>query len=384
MKKKSIIDCCLIYDEIDMLKFRFSELYDFVDYFVVVESNRSFDGEKKDFNYRTKQIFFQEWSDKIIYLECDLSTYEEYTDMKFQISKIQSIITNQLRNMNLDYEDYILFSEVDELPPKFNPDEFNKILTFEPIAFLQKNFICSTEYVNTEDHLGTFCFTFSQLLRDNNIIENLYFNKNIIYSIHYRIIEGGFHFSKFGDDESIINKTKLVEKKEITLNDINNFKKTLKYWDEVYPFFENYEGPLPKNIRMIQNNFFELIKPKRNLVILNYNQNFVDVSEFSDYNLILNFNFTKSYEYPHKVILPNNLFNFNIYIPEKKFYASPKFELEFGLNEIKNILSKLHCLYQDTFEFCVFDKILRIETSTTFSWLDIKKNQIYDLLKNPS
>ena len=367
-----------------MLRFRFSELYDFVDYFIVVESNRDFEGEKKDFNYETKQIFFQNWSDKIIYLKCDIESHHKNTDIEFQIPKIQSVISNQLKSMNLDYEDYILFSEVDELPPKFNLNDFDKILTFEPIAFLQKNFICSTEYVNNENHLGTFCFTFSQLLRDDKIIENLYFNKNVVYSIHYRIIEGGFHFSKFGDEKSIIKKTKLIEKKEITLEDINNFRKTLRYWDDTHPFFNNYEGTLPQNIMMIQNNFFEPIEPKKNLVILNYNQNFLDVSNFSEYDLVLNFNFTKSYDYPHKVILPNNLTNFNIYIPEKKFYESLKFELEFGLNEIKNILTKLNCLNQDIFEFCIFDEILHKDTSTKLTWFDIKNNRIYDLLKNPS
>ena len=66
--------------------------------------------------------------------------------------------------------------------------------------------------------MGTFCFTFSQLLRDDKIIENLYFNKNVVYSIHYRIIEGGFHFSKFGDEKSIIKKITVIP------SDIDNIK----------------------------------------------------------------------------------------------------------------------------------------------------------------
>jgi hypothetical protein len=367
-----------------MLKFRFTELYDFVDNFIVVETNRDFNGEKKDFNYETKEIFFQNWLDKIIYLKCDLDSYQEDSDIKFQISKIQSVILNQLKSMKLDYEDYILFSEVDELPPKFSINDLDKILSFEPIAFLQKNFVCSTEYVNTENHLGTFCFTFSQFLRENNIIDSLYFNKNIIHSIYYRIVEGGFHFSKFGSVESIIKKTNLIEKKEITSDEVSNFKKNLRYWDDNLPFFKNYEGPLPQNIDIIEKPFFESIEPKRNIIILNFNQNLVDVSKFSEFTNILNFNFTKSYDYPHKIIVTDYLTNFNIFIPEKKFYNSEKFELEFGLNEIKNVLSKLNCLNQDIFEFYIYDEIFHLDEFTELTWLDIKNNRIYDLLKNPS
>lgn len=384
MKKKSIIDCCFIYDEIEMLKFRISELYNFVDHFIVVESNRDFAGGKKDFNFEITKIFFQDWSDKIIYLKCDLESNENDFDIEFQISKIQSIILEHLKGMNLDYEDYILFSEVDELPPVIDLNEFDKILSFEPIAFLQKNFICSTEYVNKENHLGTFCFTFSQLLRDEKIIENLYFNKNIVYSIHYRIVEGGFHFSKFDKDESIIKKIKLIEKKEITQEDINNFKNTLKFWDDNYSYFEDYEGSLPKNIKMIQNDFFKKIEPKKSLIILNYNQNLINASDFVQYDMILNFNFTKSYEYPHNFVVSENLTNFNIYIPNIQFYKSQKFELEFGLNEIKNILRKFNFLNQDTFEFCIYDEILHIDKPLIYSWFDIKNNRIYELLKNPS
>jgi hypothetical protein len=184
--------------------------------------------------------------------------------------------------------------------------------------------------------------------------------------------------------ESIIKKTNLIEKKEITSDEVSNFKKNLRYWDDNLPFFKNYEGPLPQNIDIIEKPFFESIEPKRNIIILNFNQNLVDVSKFSEFTNILNFNFTKSYDYPHKIIVTDYLTNFNIFIPEKKFYNSEKFELEFGLNEIKNVLSKLNCLNQDIFEFYIYDEIFHLDEFTELTWLDIKNNRIYDLLKNPS
>jgi hypothetical protein len=41
-KKVKKIDCILFYDEVDMLLFRLTELDEFVDYFVILESDIDF------------------------------------------------------------------------------------------------------------------------------------------------------------------------------------------------------------------------------------------------------------------------------------------------------------------------------------------------------
>ena len=40
----AIYDCCMFFDEIDLLKIRMDLLNSIVDYFVVIESNKTFRG----------------------------------------------------------------------------------------------------------------------------------------------------------------------------------------------------------------------------------------------------------------------------------------------------------------------------------------------------
>jgi len=286
--------------------------------------------------------------------------------------------------LNLDYDDLILFSEVDEIPPIFDVTEMSKFLIFEPIAFLQKNFSYSTEYINVEPHLGTFCFTYSQFITDEILIETLYFNKNAVNSIYYRIIEGGYHFSQFQTPELITKKYNLLNDNVISLQDVDLFVNELKYWDREFTNFINYDGELPKNLDIIPKNFFGKIKPKKFLVIFNFNQNFIDESNLTGYTSILNINFTKSYHYPSKNELSPNFTNYNVYIPETDYYVSEKFELEFAINEIKNILKTNYPLNHDQYEFCVCDENSSLKDFKKFEWSRIKEGYLYDLIKNPS
>lgn len=383
-RKKSIVDCCFIYDEIETLKFRISELYDFVDYFIITEYDLDFEGKSKDFNYEKKNIFFLDWMDKIIYLKIESKNHDFKHDKKNQIKIFQKEIFEKLSKMDLKFEDFIIFSEVDEIPPKFDYQELDKFLTYEPVAFLQKNFIGSVKYSTKEKHLGSFCFLLSHFVEDQTLIETLYFNKNSINSFYYRILEGGFHFSHFADDESIIRKVRLNENKLISQTEISLFKKNLKYWDENLNSFEDYEGSLPKNISMIESNFFEEITHRKFMVILNFNQNYIEPHQFSDYDKIINLNFTSSFNFLPKTEISENFINYNIYIPNQKYYESEKFELEFGFNEIKQILKNYDPLNNDLFNFCICDEKLRFEKTKTFSWREIKNNYMYQLLKNPS
>lgn len=50
-----IIDCFIFYNELELLKVRFEELYDVVDNFILVEGTLTFTGNKKNyFIWKTK------------------------------------------------------------------------------------------------------------------------------------------------------------------------------------------------------------------------------------------------------------------------------------------------------------------------------------------
>ena len=51
-----IFDCFIYLDENFLLDLRFNILNDFVDYFVIVESNRTWQNNKKNFNFNIKVL----------------------------------------------------------------------------------------------------------------------------------------------------------------------------------------------------------------------------------------------------------------------------------------------------------------------------------------
>ena len=52
-----IFDCIIYLDEDFLLDLRFNILNNYVDYFVVVESNRTWQNNKKNFNFNIKNFF---------------------------------------------------------------------------------------------------------------------------------------------------------------------------------------------------------------------------------------------------------------------------------------------------------------------------------------
>ena len=65
-----IYDCFTFFNEIDLLKIRLEYLYDYVDKFVISESNLTFAGQKKPFYFLNHKKEFSRWQNKIVYLQC--------------------------------------------------------------------------------------------------------------------------------------------------------------------------------------------------------------------------------------------------------------------------------------------------------------------------
>jgi len=66
-KFMKIYDCFSFYNELDILEIRLNILNDYVDYFVIVESNQTFCGDPKPLYYLENKDRFQKWNHKIIH-----------------------------------------------------------------------------------------------------------------------------------------------------------------------------------------------------------------------------------------------------------------------------------------------------------------------------
>ena len=69
--KIKIYDCFPFYNELDLLELRLTELYDFVDHFVLVEANMTHQGNPKPYYYEDNKARYAPWADKIIHIQVD-------------------------------------------------------------------------------------------------------------------------------------------------------------------------------------------------------------------------------------------------------------------------------------------------------------------------
>ena len=123
-----IYDCFMYFDEELILDLRLNILDKFVDYFVIVESIFTHRGEKRNLKFNINK--FKKFESKIVYLVYDQepSQIEKIVSKDTEDEKSRKYIMNALfrenaqRNFingalnNLDNEDVILVSDVDEIP----------------------------------------------------------------------------------------------------------------------------------------------------------------------------------------------------------------------------------------------------------------------------
>ena len=383
MKKHKIIDTIFLYDEIDMLLFRFTELNEYVDHFIVMESNIDFLGNLKPFFFLENQNLFENWKDKITYLPTSDITLESISLLHDEMKKnrynrnltlsinrdnIQFAQLNNLKNhllsTNLYFEDLILISDVDEIPDLSDYSVIMDKLKFSPVILRQKNFQWSKDYINTKPHLGTCCLLFTSIITTISDFFKPYFIRNNIRSQSYDIIDSGYHFSHF----SSMDKTKeklLLLNPEISESHIkycwdNLISLTTDQTERQYILIE-YEGELPKNIELIQSQNIGRNYSKKYTITLNYNK--------VESTFILNVHINKDNQFD--ILLPSSQY-YDILIEENTL---ENFQKMYGVNEIKKIISSFYPSSQDLFKFVNDGKFIE------YSWAELKNEFIYDRIK---
>lgn len=112
-----VIDCFPFFDEFLILDIRFRELYDVVDKFFIVESRETFTGKEKPLYlsecYKER---YPQYADKIeIIVPEKFETADTWAREFFQKNHI---CKENLKYLNLDDQDLILFADADEIPKR--------------------------------------------------------------------------------------------------------------------------------------------------------------------------------------------------------------------------------------------------------------------------
>lgn len=108
------VDTFMFFDELDMLECRLTELYDAVDYFVLVEADVTHAGDPKPFHYLDNAERFERWADKIVAVQAaELPTSDNPWDREHAQREWVNV---GLDRIGAGPDDIILHGDVDEIP----------------------------------------------------------------------------------------------------------------------------------------------------------------------------------------------------------------------------------------------------------------------------
>jgi beta-1,4-mannosyl-glycoprotein beta-1,4-N-acetylglucosaminyltransferase len=129
-----IFDCFLYNNENLVLDIRFNTLNQFVEKFIIVESQYDHQGNKKELNFKIEN--YNKFKDKIIYLVIDnfpknLSNWERENFQRNYLINGFDVIKD---------DDYIMISDLDEIPDlsKIKEIENSKFTVFEQNMYYYK------------------------------------------------------------------------------------------------------------------------------------------------------------------------------------------------------------------------------------------------------
>ena len=283
--RRKIIDCFTFFNELDLLKFRLAELYDKVDHFILIESTKTFTGQVKPLYYSLNKDEFEKWNDKIIHVvvtDMPINLPQYKIDELVALTEIRNInwvrehhqrrsVVKGLNRLNLNFDDVIIMSDLDEIPDMDIVSNNIKFLDMGPIVFEQDWYIWNLEWMKGMKWRGSSMFLFSQFIDNKDIfqhIRNLRWDE-VDENKEFITVDGGWHFSWFGSSEFIRKKMFSFAHTETATEYFRNLKNIEYLVREGLTPEEPNDSPikllptenilrkLPKNLELIPNYSFE-------------------------------------------------------------------------------------------------------------------------------
>jgi len=230
-----VYDCFLFFNELDLLELRLNVLNECVDYFVIVESAITFQGEEKEFFFEKNRSRFAKFENKIIYFKVekyalDFASLPYIVTPKSNDDKIlnsiykhidacphfdkqkefwwgndfyqRECIRRALAVAKPAQNDLILLSDVDEIP---NPETVfvikGRITPDVVISFRQHEFCYYLNYYHNSDWVGTCGFLYTSTDVSLNSIRVS--SKSVQGCCTEIVDNGGWHFTSIGSVAAI-------------------------------------------------------------------------------------------------------------------------------------------------------------------------------------
>ena len=244
-----IFDCFSYWDEDLLLEIRLNILNDYVDYFIIVEGNKTWQNNPKKLKFDIKK--FEKFDKKIIYIPVeDLPDGNNpYIRENFQ----RNAISRGLVKAN--DEDLIIISDLDEIPDPEKIKIFNKKMRYA--VFKQLHFYYK---LNLQSQMNPFWYgsriCVKKYLKSPQWLRNLKFKKRPFWRLdklrlNNIIKDGGWHFCNLKEPEKILYKYKNLcetndphvfkEKIDEKFLDLNEIKKRISSGLDIIGRDEQYQ-----------------------------------------------------------------------------------------------------------------------------------------------
>jgi hypothetical protein len=224
VSRPRVIDCFPFNNELELLECRLTELYDAVDTFVLVEAQQDHQGHQKPLYYADNQDRFEAWADKLVHVVCgDLPTVAEDPGPWAREHAQREWIMVGLAELDLDAEDIILQSDVDEIPTAVAARNVRP-RGAESIAFHQRGHFWAVDWLYPPGWNGTVARrlgtidSFTQM-RDTRNFAN-------------RLDNAGWHLSWLGGPEAALRKVGSFCHPEVEPRIRANAVDSDRYWRE--------------------------------------------------------------------------------------------------------------------------------------------------------
>ena len=201
-----IYDCFSYWDEDLLLDLRLNILNEYVDYFVIVEGNKTWQNNFKKLKFDKNK--FKKFEHKIIYIPVeDLPDGKDpYKRENYQ----RNAISRGLAKATDD--DLVIISDLDEIPNPNVIQNFKKVMRFA--VFKQNHYYYKINLQNVQNpywYGSRICI--NKFLKSPQWLRNLKFKKRPLWRIDkFRlnniIDDGGWHFCNLKEPEQILSKYK--------------------------------------------------------------------------------------------------------------------------------------------------------------------------------
>jgi len=190
-KKIKVYDCFLFLNELDILDIRLNELYDVVDYFVIVENPSTHSGNPKPLYFKENKQRFSKFLDKVIHV----------IGQKIEFAKDTWVRENSQRNdillglKNAKDDDVVIISDVDEILKKEKVREIKDYISKknEPVRLNMKMY---RYFLNRQDLIDSWQLAIAASCKDVRKYTPQYLR--VEFAVKDNLKDAGWHFTSLG------------------------------------------------------------------------------------------------------------------------------------------------------------------------------------------